>query len=130
MKQQRGFTVIELLVAIVFTLAAGTIFMIQKNDLDVTHRDTQRKTAINAFFYGLKKVYYTEHKSYPETLDEKTLAFVDPTLFKDPNGKKLGDQQSDYRYEPTSCNNGKCQGFTLRADLQKEKDYIKTNNSK
>ena len=128
MKQQRGFTVIELLVAVVFVIAAATIFMIQKNDIDASNRDKQRKTAINAMYYGLEKGYRKEHGFYPQRIGTKTLPSVAPELFTDPDGKKVGEQGSDFRYEPSGCNNNKCTGYSLRADLEKEQDFIKSND--
>ncbi|EDK72286.1 hypothetical protein TM7_0595 [candidate division TM7 genomosp. GTL1] len=128
MKQQRGFTVIELLVAVVFVLLGATVFMIQKNDIETGNRDAQRKTAINAMYYSLEKVYFKQFGYYPQRLDDSALASVDPALLKDPNGVKVGNQQSDYRYEPSTCENGKCRSYTLRADLEKEQDYIKNSD--
>jgi Tfp pilus assembly protein PilE len=129
MKHQRGFTVIELLVMIAFVAAAATIFMIQKNDIETGNRDKQRKTAINAMHYALEKAYFKELGYYPQKLDEKTLIAVDPSLLKDPKGKMIGEQGSDYRYEPNACAGGKCKGYMLRADLEKEQDYIKNDGN-
>lgn len=44
--RQRGFTILELIIAIVFVLVAGTVFYVQKRDLEVQARDSARKTAI------------------------------------------------------------------------------------
>ncbi len=136
--KQRGFTVIELLVVTAFLIFAGILFFVQKNNVEVAGRDNERKTAINAIYYSLEKAYYSEHSYYPSQVDETILPTVDPDLFTDPNGVKLGqtnetigDQQvpvqSDYRYEPTNCDNDKCKSYTLRADLEKEADYVKTS---
>jgi hypothetical protein len=33
---------------------------------------------------------------------------------------------SSYHYDPTNCDNdNKCQGYSLRASLENEKDYLK-----
>lgn len=125
MERQRGFTVIELIVAIVFLGVIAVIFFIQKNDIEMSARNQERRTAINAMYYGLEEVYYPDKKSYPQELTEKTLPYVDPELFTDPEGVKIGDSQSEYRYEPTGCQDGKCSGFTLRADLENQEDFIK-----
>jgi Tfp pilus assembly protein PilE len=133
---QRGFTVIEIVVVTAFLLFAGVLFLSQKNNLQAAHRDETRKTAINALYYGLEEAFYKEHKYYPEKIDEKNLTTVEPSLFTDPNGIKLGQitmkvdetevpVQSDYRYEPTNCVDGKCKSYTLRADLEAEGDYVK-----
>lgn len=129
MKHTHGFTVIEVVVVTLFLSIATTVLFIQKNDIAATHRDDQRKTAINAMYYSLEEVYYEKNKSYPLDLTDKTLSALDPALFTDPTGKKIGDKDSNYRYEGANCTNDSCQEYTLRADLEKEADFIKTNRT-
>lgn len=125
MKRQEGFTIIELLVAILFVVAAGVIFLIQKNNIEIGARDDQRKTAVNAIYHSLEEVYYKENKSYPQEITEKTLSSVDPALFEDPGGTTIGDFGSDYRYEPSGCDKGECKSYNLRATLENEDDFVK-----
>jgi len=99
--------------------------MIQKNETDALARDTARKTAINAMYYNLEEVYYPTQKSYPRVLSASNLKAMDSKLLKDPQGVVIGDQGSDYRYEPTGCNGEACSGYTLRTGLEKERDFIK-----
>ncbi len=127
--KQKGFTVVELLVAVVVLAVAGTVFYVQKNDLKVAARDQDRKTAINAIYYDLEEVYYPAHKSYPREINGTTVNAIDPELFKDPQGRKIGDQKSDYRYEPSGCDGDNCKGYTLRANLERENDFVKTNKN-
>jgi prepilin-type N-terminal cleavage/methylation domain-containing protein len=127
--KQKGFTVIELLFVVVLLAGASILFFVQKSNIQTAAADNQRKTAINAMYYSLEEVYYPAHKAYPQTVDEKVLPSVDPSLFTDPNGKKIGDGQSNYSYKPTNCNDGQCQSYTLQATLQNEADYVKTNRS-
>lgn len=124
---QRGFTVIELLLSIVFLLVAGTVVAWQTNNIRVSVRDDQRKVAINSFYYGLEEVYYKENGFYPQKLDKDTLRSVDEALLTDPRGNTVGDASSDYRYEPAQCSDGKCRSYTLRADLENEDDYVKSS---
>lgn len=126
-KLSRGFTIVELIIAIFFLAGAGTLFLIQKQTIEAINRDTQRKTAINAMYYNLKEVYFVANNSYPRTIDAKNLRAMDPALFKDPNGKAVGAQDSEYRYLPSGCNGDVCSGFTLRTTLERESDYIKQN---
>lgn len=126
MKSSKGFTVIELIIVVVFLAAASAIFFIQKNNIEVAARDDVRKTAINAFYYGLEEVYFKEHKAYPRTLSTETLPSVDPELFKDPSGVAIGESNSNYRYEAVDCNGDACKGYTLRTTLENEADYVKT----
>jgi len=124
-RRSAGFTVIELVVVVVFLAVAATFLFIQRNDLVVTNNDTDRKTAVNAFYYSLEKVYYPANSTYPETLSSSALPSVDPDLFTDINGKKPGDSGYEYRYSPTGCTNGKCKNYTLSVNLQKEAEYTK-----
>lgn len=128
MNRSNGFTIIELVVAIVVLGTLAILLFMQKNTLDQAVRDDKRKVAINAMYYNLEKVYFPTNKSYPDHINSGVLKAMDPALFTDPNGLKLGESLSDYRYEPTGCADGKCEGFTLRADLEREADFIKTND--
>lgn len=127
MTRQRGFTVLELIIAVIFLLAAGTIFFIQKRNLEIATRDSQRKTSINAMYYNLEYVYYPANNGYPEHLTADGLKGLDPAQLKDPNGKTVGDQGSDYAYTPKDCQNNVCKSYTLTANLENEADYTKTS---
>lgn len=127
--KSRGFTIIELTFAVVLVATASIIFFIQKNNLEVAGRDEIRKTSINAMYYSVEEVYFKTNEYYPRTLDLATLPSVDPALFKDPNGVKIGEANSQYRYEPYNCTENKCKNYTLRAILENEADYIKENRS-
>ncbi|MDB5167846.1 MAG: hypothetical protein JWO55_104 [Candidatus Saccharibacteria bacterium] len=127
MKHSQGFTVIEVIVVTLFLSVATTVLFMQKNDIAATHRDDQRKTAINAMYYSLEEVYFVKNKNYPAKITDTSLAAVDPVLLTDPDGIKIGDKDSDYRYEGINCSNDICQAYSLRADLEKEADFIKTN---
>lgn len=127
MQRQRGFTVLELIIAVIFLLAAGTIFFIQKRDLEMANRDSARKTAINAIYYNLEYVYYPANNGYPEHLTADGLKGLDPATLKDPNGIVVGQQGSDYSYVPKDCTNGLCKSYTLTANLENEADYTKTS---
>lgn len=127
MKRTQGFTIIEIIVAIVFLGAVATLLFIQRNNLVAADRDGQRKTAINAMYYNLEEVFFAKNGYYPASIDSSKLTAMDPELFKDPNGKALGTADSNYRYDGINCNNDQCKGYTLRADLEKEDDFVKTN---
>ncbi len=129
-KRSAGFTVIELLVIIVILGAASVLFFVQKNNVQVAARDNERKTAINAMYYGLEKVFYKANGYYPVTINSTILPSVDPALFTDPNGKAIGTAGSDYRYLPTNCTNDQCKSYSLRATLQNEADFVKDSLNK
>ncbi len=125
MRSQKGFTVIELIVVIILALAVATLFFIQKQNINAASRDKQRKTAINAMYYDLEKVFYPKYHYYPDHIDSKNLTAIDPDLFKDPNGYKVNNPKSSYHYLPSGCAKDKCQSYKLRTTLEKEADYIK-----
>lgn len=127
MKASRGFTVIELLIVVVLFATASVVFFVQKNHVEVAARDDARKTSINAMYYALEEVYFAKNQSYPRTLTAETLPSVDPELFKDPSDVKIGESDSDFRYEGLNCTDDACQGYSLRSTLENEGDYIKTN---
>lgn len=128
--KQRGFTVIELLVAIVVLVAIGVVFVTQKSSLESAFRDEKRRTAINAMYYNLEDVFYAKNKFYPKTINEKNLTAMDDALFTDPDGNKVGTNESDYRYEPLNCNmENQCKSYTLRTTLENEADFVRTSKN-
>lgn len=128
--KQRGFTVIELLVIIVILIVGGWLFFSEKAGVDSVARDNQRKTAINAMYYNLEEVFYVKNGYYPSSIDSKTLRAMDPNLFNDPYGTAIGDTGSDYRYDATGCTtDGHCTGYSLRAIMEREADFVKTNRN-
>jgi len=127
MKYSRGFTVIELLIVIVLLAAASLLFFVQKNNVEVAGRDEVRKTSINAMYYSLEEVYFKQNNTYPRTLNSEVLPSVDPELFKDPSGIKIGEADSDFSYEGSNCDGETCKAYTLRTTLENEDDYIKEN---
>lgn len=108
----------------------SAVFFIQKNQVEVAARDESRKTSINAIYYSLEEVYFKSNQSYPRTITAENLPSVDPSLLKDPNGIKIGESNSDFRYEPVNCTDDACKGYTLRTSLQNEDDFVKTNRNK
>lgn len=124
-----GFTIIELLFTIVLLGAASVLFFVQKNNIETAGRDETRKTAINAMYYSIEEVYFKANGYYPRSIDSAILPSVDPILFKDPKGVKIGEANSNYRYEPYNCHVDQCKNYTLRTTLENEDDYIKTNRS-
>jgi prepilin-type N-terminal cleavage/methylation domain-containing protein len=124
-----GFTAIELVVAIVLVAAAAALVLWQKQDITTYHQDLQRKTAVNTMYHNLEEIHFPASKSYPQKIDGSTLRGLDPELLKDPEGRALGEPGSDYQYEPFGCMEGKCKGYTLRATLRHEADFIKGSSS-
>ena len=126
---KRGFTIVELVVVILFATLLLVFAYLQKSNLDAMARDDQRKTAINAMYYALEEGYFAQNGYYPEEISEENLTVMDPQLFTDPAGINLGAEGCSYHYEAANCENGKCKEYLLRADLEKEDDYVKKNRS-
>lgn len=129
-KKTSGFTVVELIFIIILLSVASIIFFIQKNNIQVIAKDNTEKTAINAMYYGLENVFYPANHFYPQTISSDNLKSVDPSLFMDPNGKKIGTAGSAYQYLPTNCTSNECKSYTLKATLTNEADYTKTSRNK
>ena len=129
MNHKKGFTVLELIIVAVFATLLITLFFIQKSNLDAMERDEDCKTAINAMYYALEESFYKEHGYYPETISEENLPVIDPALWTDPFGFNLGDSLSVYSYQPANCDQGHCKEYILKATLEKENDYTKSNRN-
>ena len=129
MKKKSGFTVIEICVVIIFLIVVGVIFTMQRFELLAVQRDQIRKLSINEIYYNLEEVYYKKNGYYPEKIDENTVKGIEPNLLTDPSGIIINEEKSEYRYEPTNCENGKCKKFTLGAKLEKEGDFIKKSRN-
>ena len=128
MKTKKAFTVLELVLAIIFVGVFVVLFFLQKVNLAAMDRDEKRKTAINAMYYALEEGYYENEKAYPENIEKsEDLPWIDPNLFTDPYGINIWDNGSDYSYEASDCTDGKCKSYTLRTKLEKEADYVKTS---
>jgi Tfp pilus assembly protein PilE len=130
MNTKKGFTVLELILCVVFVSVFVVLFFLQKVNVDAMDRDEKRKVAINAMFYALEEGFYKEHGAYPETIDsEEVLPWIDPSLFTDPVGTPLWEEGSNYSYEAMDCEAELCKSYTLRATMEKEDTFIKTSRN-
>ena len=124
-----GFTVVEIIaVSIVFIIVA-VLFFIQFNNIQTKNRDENRKTAINSIYYTLEEVYYKNNGYYPPKITTENLPSVPESILKDQNGVMIGEEGSEYRYEPTNCTDDKCASYTLRAELEKEDAFVKKSRN-
>lgn len=129
MRKEQGFTALELIAAIIILVAAGVIFLIQKNDMNAYHRDNTRKIAVNAIYYNLEEVVFPSLNGYPAKLDPKQLKAMDNELLKDTNGVIINESGSQYSYEPSDCAGDICKHYTLRATLEKEAEFTKKSRN-
>jgi len=129
MKKPHGFTLIELIVVVIFLSLSAAIFFYQMSNIEASQRDNDRKTAINAMYYNLEEVFYEKNGYYPVTVDSKILTAMDAELFNDPQGNTLGTATSNYRYDPIDCQNDRCRSYSLTSSLTKEADYVKKSRN-
>ena len=131
MKNKRGFTVLEIIICIVIAGIFVVLFFLQKQDVAKMDRDKQRKIAINAIYYALEEGFYKDNGYYPESITTaEELPWIDPNLFTDPNGINLWVEGGDYSYEAENCDeDNHCKKYKLRAVMEKEEDYVKTNRN-
>ena len=130
MKNKKGFTILELIIVAAFATLLFILFFVQKNNFDAMQRDEDRKIAINAMYYALEEGFYSEHGYYPSEINEQNITVIDPALWTDPTGINLGDPLSSYSYEPADCDDhNHCKKYTLKAVLEKEDVYVKTNRN-
>jgi type II secretory pathway pseudopilin PulG len=125
--RKQGFTVIEVIVVSAFLVTAGVVLLFQLQRMNTEHVNSQKKVAINAIYYSLEESFFPANQFYPESIDKDTLKTMDASLLTDPDGHALGDSESAYRYEPKNCKDGKCAAYSLRAILENEEDFVKTN---
>lgn len=129
MKKLSGFTVIELVVVIVFLSVATIILIYQRANIEASQRDNDRKTAINAMYYNLEEVFHEQNGFYPSEVSSENLKAMDSALFTDPSGFVIGDPESNYIYEAIDCENDRCKSYRLSSRLDKEADYVKTSRN-
>jgi type II secretory pathway pseudopilin PulG len=116
MNKKNGFTVIELIIAVVCFLAIGVIFLFQRNELLAVGRDDATKVKIDEFATALTD-FHNQKGFYPVGLTPTQLSAVDPDFFDD-----------TYKYEGINCNDkGECVDYKLSADLEKEDAYAKSS---
>lgn len=125
----KGFTVIELVFIIIVAGTASVVFFAQKSNIQNVAKDNTKKTAINSMYYSLEEVFYKENNYYPQFIDETNLRSVDPAVFTDPSGVKINQPKCAYSYNATDCTADKCQKYILKAELDYEDNYIKTNRN-
>lgn len=127
MRKRSAFTVIELLIAIVVLTTAGILGYSNIKDLRQINADRQMKMTVNSLHYQLQAFYQT-NKFYPQELTTKSLPGTAPDLLVDPSGMDINKPTASVTYNPKDCKASKCTGYSLKAVLYKEANFIKTNS--
>lgn len=126
-KQEKGFTIIELMVVTLVILGLGFLMFNSLSDVRGRGYDTERRSDVNLLSQQLEFYYdLGETSTYPtlanlqdENWVKENLKGLEAEALTDPAGVKIGEEGSDYTYEPTNCGDTGCASFTLSADLDK-----------
>lgn len=124
--RRKGISKLELFLLLVAAALVGAIIFSQVQVFAARDRDNQRKNDINQIYYYLTRAYHPAQKSYPINLKDKALSEKLAGSLTDPNGLKIGDARSDYRYEAYGCDNTECEGFSVRSTLEQEADFVRS----
>lgn len=106
---QKGFTIIELLVVIVIIGILVALALPQLFAAQARGRDADRKNDLKNIQQKLE-THFNDEDSYPqdaETINDLSLD---------------GPRNSRYTYTPSGCENNECQAYTLSATLENESD--------
>lgn len=140
-KNNRGFTIVELLIVIVVIGILAGLVIVTYNGIQKKARDTERKTDINAL-HGQLEAYQAQLGKYPTLTNVNDAAFrsasmkgLDAAALADPNNAAsqvlvAAPAANNYAYAttPAGCDNGvngDCTQYTLTATLEEGGTYVK-----
>lgn len=136
-KQNKGFTVIELLVVMLVIIGLGFIAFNSRADVVGRDRDTERRSDINLLYQQLEFYYdLGETNTYPTLANLQDEAWVVANMkalateaLVDPQGLRIGTEGSDYTYEAENCDDNGCASFKLSAKQEKSSPdpYVKNS---
>ena len=135
-RNNKGFTIIELLIVIVIIAILATIGVVAYGSVQKNARDSKRKSDISSLHTGLE-AFFVQEQRYPTATEINDATFRDTYLkgipddtFKDPKDTdSLVDTSTttptnQYAYVPlpTGCDNGTnpCLEYTLAATLESD----------
>ncbi len=109
MKNQRGFTLVELLAVIAIIGILSSIVMVSLGSSKVKSRDAKRVSDIKTLQLALA-TYYSDNLQYPTTLSSLVPGYL-PVLPRDPSGTvacTTGNEASCYYYNGYRSGGGGC----------------------
>lgn len=141
--QQKGFTIIELLIVIVVIGILATITAVALGGANARARDAKRESDVKSLQTAIEAYYTIEGSSnYPSEADMNDTAFrdanfqgLDDSVFQDPNADDstlatapTADQYA-YAALPAGCDNAttNCDEYTLTVTLEDGETIERTN---
>jgi len=146
-KQQKGFTIVELLIVIVVIGILATLVIVTFTGIQQKARNTKRQTDINAINSHVE-AFYAQNGYYPtrDHLNDNPAGWratnmkgLDSAALKDPKGSSetlaATASNTQYGYSVTTDTGGDCSTdettcakFTLTANLEGGGTYSKQSN--
>jgi prepilin-type N-terminal cleavage/methylation domain-containing protein len=136
LRNQRGFTIIELLIVIAIIAILAGLVLNNFQGAQARARDTHRTTDINTLHSQLE-VYFNDNGAYPQTFTAATFPGMDAQALVDPDGNSIvinaavaneaaanavaaPTTNNEYQYIawPTGCTNN-CTGYILRTFIER-----------
>ena len=114
LKNQKGFTIVELLIVIVVIGILATLVIVTFSGIQRKARDTERKTDVNAITSHLE-AFYAEKGYYP-LLTNLNLASWRTTNMKGLDGEALQDPKGTAQ-TIAGATTGTAYGYTVTTDL-------------
>lgn len=143
-RNNRGFTIVELLIVIVVIGILAGLVIVTYNGIQQKARDTERKTDINALA-SHAEAYNAQAGNYPTLANFNDATFRTTNMkglpaeaLKDPKGAAqtlcAAATATCYGYvpAPTGCDNGTngdCASYTLTANLEAGGTYSKQSSN-
>ncbi|MCA1807440.1 MAG: type II secretion system GspH family protein [Actinobacteria bacterium] len=141
--QQKGFTIIELLIVIVVIGILATITAVALGGANARARDAKRESDVKSLQTAIEAYYTIEGSSnYPTEANMNDTAFrdanfqgLDESVYQDPNAADstlaTTPTADQYAYEatPAGCDNTttNCDGYTLTITLEEGDEIVRTN---
>lgn len=141
--QQKGFTIIELLIVIVVIGILATITAVALGGANARARDAKRESDVKSLQTAIEAYYTIEgSSSYPAEADMNDATFrtdnfqgLDESVYQDPNAAddQLANTPTEGQYAysatPAGCDRTTtaCDGYTLTVTLEEGDEITRSN---